>query len=68
MNKKSEGKEILVSSSDTFYDDCPICQAMKKAEEEGRELSESELLEAFEKSKEKGAVVGKSKPLEIIKN
>lgn len=40
------------------YDDCPICQAMKKAEEKGVDLSESELLEAFEKAKDKGGIVG----------
>lgn len=40
------------------YDDCPICQAMKEAEEKGVDLTESELLEAFEKAKEKGGIVG----------
>lgn len=49
--KKSEaGEKVLISSSNSFYDDCPICQAMKKAEEEGRSLSEEELKEAFAKA------------------
>lgn len=51
--KKSEGKKVLISSSETFYDDCPICQAMKKAEEEGRSLSEAEAKEAFAKANRK---------------
>lgn len=37
-----------------FFDDCPICQAMK----EGKAGTEEELKEAFRKAKEKGAVVG----------
>ena len=49
-NDEKEGQTVLVSSSETFYDDCPICQAMKKAEEEGRNLSEKELMEAFAKA------------------
>lgn len=40
-------------------DDCPICQAMKKAEEEGKELSLEELKEAFQEAKKvKAAIVG----------
>lgn len=49
---------FLVSSSDDFFDDCPICQAMKKAQKDGRNLSESEIKEAFEESKKAGGVVG----------
>jgi len=41
-----------------FFDDCPVCQAMKKAKEEGRELSEEELFKAFQQSKEQGNIVG----------
>lgn len=37
-----------------FFDDCPICQAMK----EGKAGTEEELKEAFRKAKEKGAIVG----------
>ena len=41
-----------------FFDDCPICQAMKAAKEKGIELSEEELKAAFRKAKKKGAIVG----------
>ena len=40
-----------------FFDDCPICQAMKAAKEQGREPTEEELKEAFKKAKEQGAIV-----------
>jgi len=53
--KNEEGKKILVSSSDFYYDDCPICQAMKKAEEEGRSLSEEELIKLFEEVNKKNS-------------
>ena len=33
------------------YDDCPICQMMKKAEEEGREPTMKEMKKAFKKAK-----------------
>lgn len=46
--KKKEPSMAVVSSSDELYDDCPICQAMKKAEEEGRNLNMEELTEVFE--------------------
>ncbi|TSC97077.1 MAG: Uncharacterized protein CEN88_195 [Candidatus Berkelbacteria bacterium Licking1014_2] len=41
-----------------FFDDCPICQAMKEARGQGRESTMEELKEAFKKAKEQGAVVG----------
>ncbi len=50
--KNEKGKKVLISSSESFYDDCPICRAMKKAEEEGRSLSEKEVEEAFAKANE----------------
>jgi hypothetical protein len=40
-----------------FFDDCPICQAMKAGQEQGRELTLEELKEVFKKAKEKGAIV-----------
>lgn len=43
---------------DDYFDDCPTCQAMKKAEKEGRNLTEKELLESFKEAKKKGAIVG----------
>ncbi|MFH0792177.1 MAG: hypothetical protein V1905_03120 [bacterium] len=39
-------------------DDCPICRAMKAAQEQGRELTREELEEAFRKAKEGGAITG----------
>lgn len=47
MKKKKE-QVFLVSGGEADYDDCPICQAMKKAEEEGRNLSMEELTETFD--------------------
>ncbi|MFA6296358.1 MAG: hypothetical protein WC663_03320 [Patescibacteria group bacterium] len=40
-----------------FFDDCPICQVAKKAQEEGRELEMGELKEAFKQAKEQGSLV-----------
>ena len=50
-NKKSKDDE-------EFFDDCPICQVMKAAKEQGREPTLEELKEAFKKAKEQGAIVG----------
>jgi hypothetical protein len=36
------------------FDDCAICRATKEAEEQGRNLSESELLAAFDEQKKTG--------------
>ncbi len=49
--KKSENEE-------EFFDDCPICQAMKLSKEQGREPTLEELKEAFKKAKDEGAIVG----------
>lgn len=59
-SNKIKKDTFLVSSNDTYFDDCPICQAMKQAEEEGRALTEDETKEAFEKSKSQGTIVGTS--------
>jgi hypothetical protein len=45
-------------SDEDLFDDCPVCQAMKAAQEQGRELKAKELKEALKKAKEKGAFVG----------
>jgi hypothetical protein len=51
-------KKLAKNQKKEFYfDDCPICQAMKKAEEEGRSPSLNELKEAFRKAKKKGGIV-----------
>lgn len=47
MKKKKE-QAYLVTGGEPEYDDCPICQAMKKAEEEGRTLGMTELTEVFD--------------------
>ena len=44
--------------TEEFFDDCPICQAMKAAKEEDREITLAELKVAFKKAKDKGAAVG----------
>ncbi len=49
-NKKNKKEE--------FFDDCPICRAMKAAQEQGRELTLEELKGAFKKAKKEGTVVG----------
>lgn len=49
---------MLKEDKGRFYDDCPVCLAQKKADEEGRDITESEILEAFEKSRKKGGIVG----------
>ncbi len=36
------------------YDDCAVCQAMKMAEKEGRQLTEAELLRAFREQEQSG--------------
>lgn len=50
IKKRLDSKKVLVSSSDEYFDDCPVCRLMKKAEEEGREPTERELEEAFVKA------------------
>ncbi len=56
--KNNQNQKVNSSETDFYFDDCDICKAMKEAEEKGRDLTESELLESFRKAKEKGAVVG----------
>ena len=59
----------LISSANKYFDDCPICRAMKKAEKEDRSLSEEEVKIAFEKAKKvKGAIVGNFPEFEEFKN
>jgi len=49
---------IKIEEEQEYFDDCPICQAMKEAKEEGRELALEELEEAFRQAKEQGHRVG----------
>jgi len=36
-----------------YFDDCEICKAMKKAEEQGKNLNEHELRRAFKRQAKK---------------
>ena len=58
--KKDEMKFRVISGSDDeeFFDDCPVCQAMKAAQDSGKELTVKELKDAFKKAKEGGVLVG----------
>lgn len=61
--KKSEkdGFEVGIMNkfnNEDFFDDCPVCQAMKSAQQNGKMPTQEELKEAFKKAKEKGAIVG----------
>jgi tetratricopeptide (TPR) repeat protein len=51
-------KNEKTKKDDEFFDDCPICQLMKMAKEQGREPTEEEIKQAFKKAKENGAIVG----------
>ena len=57
-NKELKNENINEEEGEEFFDDCPICQLMKAAKEQGREPTLEELKEAFKKAKEQGAVVG----------
>lgn len=52
-DKKKDDSIYLISNTDEFFDDCPICQAIK----EGK-TSLSHLKKAFQEAKKKGAIVG----------
>lgn len=57
--KDKFGIEIVDKfDDDDFFDDCPVCQLMKKMQEEGRRPKTSELKNALNEAKKKGAVVG----------
>lgn len=43
-------KYQIISSSSEFYDDCPVCKLMKKADEEGRGPTKEEMEAAFTKA------------------
>lgn len=56
MNKKRVYSGIRVKRKKKtdweYFDDCYVCQAMKKSEEEGKDLSVEELKEVFRKANE----------------
>lgn len=47
MKKSHKNNKRPASEEEFFFDDCPVCQAEKKALQEGRELSLTELRKAF---------------------
>lgn len=47
---KDKKKHKKDSGDDFYFDDWPICRAMKKAEEKGRQLSSEELKKAFDEA------------------
>lgn len=58
MKKKNKFKLITGPNENEFFDDCPVCRAIKAAKEKGKEPTLEELKEAFQKAKDNGAVVG----------
>lgn len=63
VSSVSDDKEkdlFLVNSNseDEIYDDCPVCQVMKKAKEEGREPTMEEIKKAMEESQAQGGIIG----------
>ena len=58
MKKKSDTKQNVTLEDSDLFDDCAICQAMKEAKSLGKTLSENELISAFKKAKQAGAIVG----------
>jgi hypothetical protein len=61
-NSKKQDKTEPIDSfgPEDLFDDCPVCQAEKMAMERGKSLTTTELKNAFQQAKEKGAVVGGS--------
>lgn len=45
---------------DYYFDDCAVCQYMKEMEEKDKPQTESGLKIAFQKQRQKGAIVGGS--------
>lgn len=48
MKAVKSSADVVVSSSDQYYDDCPICRAMREAEESGKNLDPVELAKALD--------------------
>ncbi|MBI4973445.1 hypothetical protein HZC27_02420 [Candidatus Roizmanbacteria bacterium] len=56
--KINKGEGVFIVGGEG-YDDCPICQAIKKAEKEKRGLHLEELEKSFADAKKKGGIVVK---------
>jgi len=41
-----------------YYDDCPVCLAQQKADDEGRDITMDELMDAMREAKKQGGIVG----------
>lgn len=50
---------IMQNKDDFFFDDCPICRAQKRADDEGRNITMEELDTAFREAEAAGAVTGR---------
>ncbi len=59
-NNKNNFKVGLASnfSDEDFFDDCAICQMMKRAKEIGKEPTLDEIKEAYKKAEKQGGIVG----------
>jgi len=60
MDLKKKSKRKRFKDIDYYFDDCAICGYMKEMETKGKPQTESGLKIAFEKQRQKGAVVGGS--------
>ncbi len=59
-NNKNDFKVGLVNNfnDEDFFDDCAICQMMKRAKEIGKEPTLDEIKEAYKKAEKQGGIVG----------
>ena len=60
MVTKKKTKREKFKDKDYYFDDCAICQYVKKIEEKGEPQTDTGLKIAFERQRQKGAVVGGS--------
>ncbi|MBI2676377.1 MAG: hypothetical protein HYX21_00270 [Candidatus Yanofskybacteria bacterium] len=51
--KSKKSKQVQSKDSDFYFNDCGICQAMKRADEKGKNLSSEGLKEIFDKQNKK---------------
>ncbi|OGI26828.1 MAG: hypothetical protein A2359_03990 [Candidatus Moranbacteria bacterium RIFOXYB1_FULL_43_19] len=52
-SKKPKKAKRGAKLDDFLFDDCPICRAMKKANEQGKNLDGEDLLKAFAEANKK---------------
>ena len=51
---KDDSNKKLPFNPEDYFDDCPVCQAQKRALLEGRELTTEELMVAMREASKKG--------------